>query len=99
MNNEPKIARTVVMRALRQPSDTDTLYAIRYVKADGSLGSKAKVSNQRKMPSGKAGHSLYKYSLKDNHVLLLYNHETNDFFAIKHRLITHFNGFVIDHRK
>ena len=51
------------------------------------------------MPKGKAGVALYKYSLNDNACLLLFDHNTQDFFAIKHHLITHFNGFEIDHNK
>lgn len=95
----PKIARSAALRTLRQPTPSEKGYAICYVKKDGSLGQKQNVSTQRNMPKGKAGVALYKYSLNDNACLLLFDHNTQDFFAIKHHLITHFNGFEIDHNK
>lgn len=71
------------------------VFAIKYVKKDGTLGQKERVSKSQKLPSGTG---KYRGNVNYNHVLLLFNHAINSAFEVHIDLITHYNNKRINHR-
>lgn len=70
------------------------VFAIDYVKKDGTVGHKNRVSKTRQRLAGQRG---YRGNVNLNQVLLLQNLETDKPFEIHIDLLTHYNGIRINH--
>lgn len=71
-------------------------FSLCYIKKDGTLGEKARVSKSRTIsrPNGERG---YRGNVSGNHVLLLMNLETGKPFEVLIDLMTHYNRMRIVH--
>ncbi|MGM9508614.1 hypothetical protein ACS5NO_12835 [Larkinella sp. GY13] len=69
-------------------------FSIDYVKKDGTLGHKERVSKTAQRLPGQRG---YRGHVNLNHVLLLQNRATGQVFEVLIDLLTHYNGIRINH--
>jgi hypothetical protein len=73
-------------------------FSIRYVKADGSIGQKARVRKSGQFNGAEIkGESHFKYNVKQKGILVLFDEATNRHFSIKISRITHYNGQEVWH--
>ncbi|KAA9327160.1 hypothetical protein F0P96_18155 [Hymenobacter busanensis] len=75
------------------------VFSLGYYKTDGTKGSKARVrKGGHVVPGGvRAGASKFGYQVKHKGVLQLVNDTTGQPFAVKIKLLTHYNGIRILH--
>jgi len=80
-------------------NDRPHVFSIQYVKKDGTVGKKNRVRKSGTNPAlGKTtGSTGFRYNVKRRGILLLHDVETDQPFALKIALITHYNGVQIQH--
>lgn len=96
MSVKRTIKRRVMFAEIHQDTRGDEVhkFSIKYRKVDGEIGYKANVSKSiRNLP----GKGKYNGNVKINHVLLLYDHDTDRTFEILIDLMIEYNGLLIDH--
>ncbi len=98
--NTMSVKRTIKRRTMFAEIHQDTRgdevhkFSVKYRKVDGEIGYKANVSKSiRNLP----GKGKYNGNVKINHVLLLYDHDTERTFEILIDLMIEYNGLLIDH--
>ncbi|CCH01758.1 hypothetical protein FAES_3751 [Fibrella aestuarina BUZ 2] len=69
-------------------------FALTYVKADGTIGHKARCRKTTKRSPGASG---YRGNVNTNHVLLLEDADSDQPFNLAIDRITHYNGLRINH--
>jgi hypothetical protein len=96
MSVKRTIKRRVMFAEIHQDTRGDEVhkFSIKYRKVDGEIGYKANVSKSiRNLP----GKGKYNGNVKINHVLLLYDYDTDRTFEILIDLMIEYNGLLIDH--
>ena len=101
MSVKRTIKRRVMFAEIHQDTRGDEVhkFSIKYRKVDGEIGYKANVSKSiRNLP----GKGKYNGNVKINHVLLLYDYDTElgaapRTFEILIDLMIEYNGLLIDH--
>jgi hypothetical protein len=96
-----EIKLAVVLAETNQLVDGDQprFFSLQYVKTDGTVGRKERVtkSGKGKLLGATKGNGNFRINVKSNGVLLLYDCVKDRPFLVKIHLLTHFNGIRIRH--